>query len=108
MTHLLSILPGILLAAVITFALRALPFVLLDHGRSMPRWAERLGGILPPAIIAALVIYCLRGSITGLTGRGWMAFASLLPVVLLYRWKKNTLLSIAVGTAVYMILIRVL
>ena len=104
MTHSILI---ILAAALITWALRALPFALFAR-RRLPRVIVYLGHALPPAIMAVLVIYCLKS--VDLT-----AFPFALPELLgvattaaLHLWRNNTLLSIAGGTAVYMVMIRVL
>ena len=47
MTGTVYFLIAIAVSAVITFGLRALPFVLFRGGRSMPDWMKRLGQILP-------------------------------------------------------------
>ena len=66
----------------------------------------RLGATLPPAVIALLVVYCLKnvGWVTGTHG-----VPELLCIVLtavLHVWKHNNLLSIGVATAAYMVLIQ--
>ena len=76
--------------------------------RALPAWLERLGHALPPAIMAVLVVYCLKsvpdawypGGVCQLLGVGATALA--------HKWKHNTFLSILAGTAVYMVLLRVL
>ncbi len=55
------ILLAIVMSALITFGLRALPFVLFRGGRSMPEWMQRLGQILPSAIMAVHRILLERG-----------------------------------------------
>ena len=50
----------VFIMALITFVTRALPFVLFDHGDHPPKAVLYLGRVLPPAIIAMLVVYCLR------------------------------------------------
>lgn len=42
-------LPPVLLAAAITFFLRALPFLIFHGEKRMPGWLERLGQALPSA-----------------------------------------------------------
>ena len=51
----------ILVVAVCTFATRVLPFLFFGGNRGVPRAVNYLGKILPPAIMATLVIYCLKG-----------------------------------------------
>ena len=47
--------------AAVTFLTRALPFLLFDRKGNPPRLVLYLGRVLPPAIIAMLIVYCLRG-----------------------------------------------
>ena len=88
---------GALLVAVVagvTALIRFLPFVVY------------LAGVLPYAIMAMLVVYCLRGvDLLGPT-HGLPELLAGAAVVGLHLWKKNTLLSIAVGTALYMVLVQ--
>ena len=51
---------AIAVMAVVTFLTRALPFLLFDRGESPPKLVLYLGRVLPPAIIAMLIVYCLR------------------------------------------------
>ncbi len=65
-----------------------------------------LGAYLPPAIMAILVIYCLKDSSFASLG-GWLPQAvGVALTAALHLWRRNTLLSIGVGTAVYMLLLR--
>ena len=61
-------LPPVLLAAAITFFLRALPFLIFHGEKRMPGWLERLGQALPSAIMAVLIVYCLKDAGTDLRG----------------------------------------
>ncbi|WP_418876883.1 branched-chain amino acid transporter permease, partial [Waltera sp.] len=60
-----------------------------------------------PAIIVILVIYCVKGINLFTGSHGCPELLSIAVVALLHIWKKNTLLSIAVGTILYMILVQV-
>ena len=98
---------AVLIMAGVTALLRFLPF-LIFKGRSTPRAVAYLGRVLPPAIMGMLVVYCLRSvSFGALTG--WMpALAATAVTAGLHLWRKNTLVSIIGGTAVYMLLIRLI
>lgn len=96
----------IAVAAVATFATRALPHVLFGSDRPVPPVVTYLGRILPPAIIATLVVYCLRNVDLLAFPHGLPELVSVAAVALLHIWRKNTLLSIGVGTVLYMILCR--
>jgi len=95
----------ILICALCTQLERALPFLVFG-GRPVPGVVRYLGEILPMAVMATLVIYCLR-NITFATP---VSFApQLIAIVItagLHWWKKNTLLSIFIGTACYMLLVQ--
>ena len=90
------------------FLTRFLPFLLFDRGEAPPKIVLYLGRVLPPAIIAMLVVYCLRGTqFTSLAACAPQLIAAAVTVGL-HLWKHSTLLSIAGGTACYMVLIRVI
>ena len=93
---------AIAVMAIITFLTRALPFLLFDRGESPPKLVLYLGRVLPPAIIAMLIVYCLRGVSFAAPG-GWVPqLVSVAAVVILHLWRSNTLLSIFGGTILYM------
>jgi len=100
------ILSAILISAVVTFAMRGLVFVFFDEDKEPPLWLERLGNVLPAAIMGVLVVYCLRSIRDDFTGTGLPGIIAAVVTGLLYKWKHNTFLSIILGTAVYMLLIR--
>ncbi len=97
----------IAVAAIVTLFIRAIPFVAFGGKREVPATVTYLGKVLPPAIMVSLVIYCVK-SIDLFTGsHGIPELLSIAVVVGLHVWKKNTLLSIAVGTVLYMVLVQV-
>jgi Predicted branched-chain amino acid permeases (azaleucine resistance) len=96
----------IAVVAFITLCTRALPFLLFRNTESIPRFVTYLGGVLPYAIMGMLIVYCLK-SVSVLTyPYGIPEFISVAAVVLLHRWKHNTLLSVGAGTALYMLLVQ--
>ena len=97
----------VIICAGVTLLLRALPFVFFGGKGGVPKLIASLGGVLPPAIMAALVVYCLKGVPFGSFADGAYQLIAGAVVVLAHLWKRNTLLSIAVGTAAYMLLIRI-
>lgn len=97
----------ILVVAAVTQLTRWLPFWLFG-GRRVPGWVNKLGRALPPAIMAALVVYCLKAVPFGALGQAEAALIAVALVALAQWFGKNTLISIALGTALYMVLIRVM
>jgi len=97
---------SILIMAGVTFLTRALPFLLFDRGSGPPKIVLYLGKWLPPAVIAMLVVYCLR-TVNPLVGsRGIPELLAICAVIALHLWKRNNLLSIFGGTILYMILVQ--
>ena len=89
-----------------TILLRFLPFFVFRKGT--PPYVAFLGRVLPPAIIGMLVVYCLK-DVHAAPPR--FALPELIAggaVVALQALRRNALLSILAGTAVYMALIRVM
>lgn len=97
----------VIIAAAVTIILRFLPFVIF-HGRKTPNTVLYLGRVLPASIMGMLVVYCLRN--TNITGgsHGLKELVSCAVVIALHKWRRNTLLSIIAGTAVYMLLVNLL
>ncbi|MBR3431884.1 MAG: AzlD domain-containing protein [Clostridia bacterium] len=93
--------------AVVTWALRAFPFLLFGN-RPLPKVIRYLGKALPPAIMTVLVIYCLRDISFSQSPFGIPELAACALVVILQAVRKNMYLSIIAGTVCYMVLIRVM
>lgn len=99
-------LASIAVMAVVTFLTRALPFLLFDRGDHPPKIILYLGHVLPPAVIAMLIVYCLKG-ITFTTLGGWLPpLIAGVAAVLLHLWKGNDLISIFGATVLYMVLVQ--
>lgn len=97
---------SIAVMAVVTFLTRAMPFLLFDRGGNPPKVVLYLGRVLPPAIIAMLIIYCLKGVSFAAPG-GWVpALLAVATAVLLHMWKGNDLISIFGATGLYMVLVQ--
>ena len=96
----------IVVMALATMATRFLPFLIFGGRRKTPPLVEYLGKVLPCAVMGMLVVYCLKDV-------SWAGFPYGLPeligiaiVALLHIWKRNSLLSIGVGTVCYMLLVQ--
>ena len=96
----------ILVAAVCTFATRVAPFLLFNGKKPIPPIVRYLGEALPPAVIALLVVYCVKNVSWVSAPHGAPELLCIAVVVLLHAWKRNNLLSIGVGTALYMFLVQ--
>ena len=101
------IIGAILLSAIITFGLRALPFVIFNGKNKLPGRVSALGRLLPSAIMAVLIVYCFKGVIKEPVNEGIPALLAAAVVAVTYKWKHSTLISILGGTVCYMVLLRV-
>jgi branched-subunit amino acid transport protein AzlD len=96
----------IAICAICTFSERLFPFLLFGN-RKVPPLIRYLGKILPMAVIATLVVYCLRHIDVA-------SFSGFVPELLatavtagLHLLKRNTLLSVVGGTLTYMLLVQI-
>ena len=96
----------ILLVALTTFATRVTPFLVFPKGKEIPKTIQYLGKVLTPAIIGMLVVYCLKNMKILGAPYGIPEMISVVTVAVLHIWKRNNLLSIGVGTVLYMVLIQ--
>ena len=97
---------AIAIIVLVTALTRFLPFILLSSGKKTPKIITKLGNLLPYAIMGMLVVYCLKDiSFTSVSGF-LPAIIGCIIVAALYVWKRNTLLSIIVGTVSYMLLVQ--
>ena len=92
--------------AAVTILLRFAPFVVFGGGRPTPRYILYLARVLPCAIMAMLVVYCLRSVDLFSGSHGLPEAISIALVIALHVWKRQMLLSIAGGTVCYMLLVQ--
>ena len=97
---------SIAVMALVTLLTRALPFLLFDRGEAPPKIVLYLGKMLPPAVIAMLIVYCLKGVNFSAAVNWAPQFIAVAVVVALHIWKRNNLLSIFGGTILYMVLVQ--
>lgn len=98
---------AIAIMAIISYLLRALPFLIFS-GKQTPPFIQYLGKYLPYAIMGMLVIYCLKEVCPLAYPYGLPELIAIAIVALLHIWKRNTLLSIVSGTVSYMLLVQLI
>lgn len=96
----------ILSAAVATSLTRFLPFWTFPSKAKTPKFIVQLGDLLPPAILGMLVVYSFKDQL--LVPNMDLLFAGIagLATVLIHLWRQNMMLSILVGTVIYMVLVN--
>lgn len=98
----------IAILAAVTFMTRALPFLIFSRDKQTPKYIQYLGSVLPLAVFGMLVVYCLK-DVEWMQGEhGIPEVLGILSTILIHVWRRQLFLSIATGTIVYMILIRVI
>lgn len=96
----------IALCVLATVLTRFLPFLVFRSDRATSPFVQYLGKVLPGAIFAMLVVYCLR-NVSWLTGtHGLPELIGITVTTALHLWRGQMLLSIAGGTAAYMLLLQ--
>lgn len=92
--------------ALVNWALRLIPAYSLGNKKETPPFLTYIANVLPYAIMGMLIVYCLKGA----SFTGWpYALPELISIALvagIHWWKQNTILSIVVGTIVYMVLVQ--
>ena len=98
----------VVVAVLVTVATRFLPFLIFGNDRKMPPVISYLGKVLPCAIMGMLVVYCLKDVAFLAYPYGIPEILGCALVAVLHIWKRNTLLSIGVGTVFYMVLVQLI
>ncbi len=97
---------AILLMALVTYLIRLGPFLLFGKGKYTPKWVVYVGRVLPPAVMGMLIVYSLKSVPLLEWGSSLSVVAAITVTSLLHIWKRNNLLSILSGTAIYMIMVQ--
>ncbi len=92
--------------AAVTVLLRFMPFLIFNSKVRTPKFVSYLGKVLPFAIMAMLVVFCLKGIYFTKYPYGIPEIIASLAVIGLHAWRRSTLLSITAGTVLYMLLIQ--
>lgn len=89
-----------------TVSTRALPFILFSSKRPTPKYIQYLGKALPGAVFAMLIVYCLKGVDVTQGSHGIPEAIAIAVNVVVHLIKRHMLISMAVGTACYMVLVQ--
>lgn len=97
----------ILTISIITILLRLSPAWIFPPDKPTPKVLVYLGRVMPIAVIAMLIVYCFRNinlfsypfGLSEIIAGGFTAVS--------YIIKRSTILSILLGTIIYMILVQV-
>jgi branched-subunit amino acid transport protein AzlD len=95
----------IAVAALATMATRFAAFWLFG-ARAVPPFVTYLGRVLPPAVMAMLIVFCLKDTPVTRAPYGLPECLGVAITAGLYRWRGNVLIAVLGGTAAYMGLLR--
>ena len=98
----------IAVCAVCTMLTRAIPFLVFRDADKVPKIILYLGKVLPPAVIATLVIYALRNTQILTGAHGIPELIGVLTAGVLHWIWRNSFISIGAATVLYMVLIRIM
>ena len=96
----------VIVVMLVTMLTRFLPFLLFGEKRKTPELVTHLGKVLPFAIMGMLVVYCLKDVQFLSAPYGAPELICIAITAALHIWKRNSLLSIGVGTVSYMLLVQ--
>lgn len=89
-----------------TILTRALPFLLFPDQARTPVYVRYLGHVLPYPVVGMLVVYCFKDLSIRTAPYGLPELIAMLVIVSVHLWRKNALISIGIGTVIYMLLIQ--
>ncbi len=107
MSETMYLVAAIGLGGIITLGLRAIPFAMLAKLRKS-KLVKSLGEWMPAGIILILAVVVLVGELQARGANWWMALvATAVTVTVHLTCKRRVLLSVAAGTACYVLLVNV-
>ena len=98
----------ILVMGLMTLATRIVPVLLFGRGEKVPDYILYLGKVVPYTAMGLLIVYCLRDVPVLEAPHALPELIALTAVTVTYLWKKNTIISVVIGTALYMMMIQLL
>lgn len=87
-------------------ATRIVPVLIFGRGEKVPEFILYLGRVVPYTAMGLLIVYCLRDMPVLEAPHGLPELISLAAVTVTYLWKRNTIMSVVIGTALYMFLMQ--
>ena len=96
----------ILIMGAVTLATRLLPVIIFGRGEKVPDFILYLGETVPFTAMGLLIVYCLKDVPVIEAPHALPEIIALTIVSATYLWKKNTIFSVVIGTAVYMVLVQ--
>ncbi len=96
----------VLTISVITILLRVGPAWLFPADKPTPKVLVYLSKVMPIAVIGMLIVYCFRETEISTYPHAAPEIIAALMTIVSYLIKRSTIISIFLGTVVYMILVQ--
>ena len=96
----------ILVMGIVTLATRILPVLIFGQGKKVPDYILYLGKVVPYTAMGLLIVYCLKDMSLFASSHALPELLALAIVSGTYLWKRNTIFSVVIGTAVYMLMVQ--
>ena len=87
-------------------ATRIVPVLVFGRGEKVPEFILYLGRVVPYTAMGLLIVYCLRDMPVLEAPHGLPEIIALAVVTGTYLWRRNTIFSVVIGTALYMFLVQ--
>ena len=92
----------ILVMGLAVLATRIVPVLIFGRGEKVPEFILYLGRVVPYTAMGLLIVYCLRDVPVFDAPHGLPELIALAVVAVSYIWKRNTIFSVVIGTALFM------
>ena len=96
----------IIVMGIATLATRIMPAIIFGRGEKVPEFILYLGHVVPYTAMGLLIVYCLKDVSVLDAPHGLPEIIALAAVTLTYLWKRNSIFSVVIGTALYMFLVQ--
>lgn len=96
----------ILVMGLMTLATRIIPVLIFGRGEKVPDYILYLGKVVPYTAMGLLIVYCLKDVPVLEAPHALPEIISLAVVTITYLWKRNSILSVVIGTLLYMVLVQ--
>ena len=96
----------LLVMGVVTLSTRLLPVLIFGRSEKVPPYILYLGRVVPYTAMGLLIVYCLKDVSLLNAPYGIPELIALAVVAGSYLWKRNTILSVVIGTVLYMVLVQ--
>ena len=96
----------IIVMGLAVLATRIVPVLIFGRGEKVPEFILYLGRVVPYTAMGLLIVYCLRDVPVFEAPHGLPELIALAAVAATYIWKRNTIFSVVIGTALYMFLVQ--